>query len=72
MTTTEHYFLKYELDGPEVEVTREQWVRAERGAGFRPKGEDRGQPATGGFCSSGYGSWPSYISGSIRNLPDED
>lgn len=31
------------------EVSKEEWVRAERAAGFRPKGEDRGQCATGGF-----------------------
>lgn len=31
------------------EVSKEEWIRAERGAGFRPKGEDRGQPATAGF-----------------------
>ena len=35
----------------EREVTKEEWVRAERAAGFRPKGEDVGQPATGSFSS---------------------
>lgn len=35
----------------EREVTIEEYVRAERDAGFRPKGEDKGQPATAGFSS---------------------
>lgn len=43
-------------------VSREDWIRAERAAGFRPKGGGTG-PATGGFSDS------SGISGCIR--PDE-
>lgn len=65
MPNTEHYFLAIAgIDGTDVEVTREQWVRAERQAGFRPKGVDRGQPATGGF--SGHG-----IRGYTRSGPAE-
>ena len=48
------YFLRYE-DEEEKEVTLQEWVSAERGAGFRPKGRDDGQPATAGFTSSGWG-----------------
>lgn len=43
------FFLKAAWQDREVEVTKEQFVAAERNAGFRPKGEDRGQPATAGF-----------------------
>lgn len=39
-------------------VTKEEWVRAERNAGFHPNAVDVGQYATGGF---GNGS----ISGSL-------
>jgi hypothetical protein len=41
------------IEDSEREVTREEWVRAERHAGFYPKGGDRGQPATGGFFGHG-------------------
>lgn len=41
-----------------VEVTEEEFVRAERGAGFRPK-PGLGPVATGGFSSGG-------IRGSVR------
>lgn len=58
---------KYFLTLPgcdEVEVTREEWVNAERHAGFRPKGDDVGQPATGGFSSTRTNS-----SGRIEYVP---
>jgi hypothetical protein len=45
------YFLKLG-DGPYRHVSKSEWVSAERSAGFQPKGEDRGQPATGGFGGS--------------------
>jgi hypothetical protein len=35
------------------EVTQKVWVLNERNAGFRPKGPDHGQPATGGFSGGG-------------------
>ena len=44
----ERWFLKG-IVGPWIEVTQKEWVAKERSAGFRPKGEDHGQPATGGF-----------------------
>jgi hypothetical protein len=47
----ERWFLKG-IVGTWIEVSKEEWIRAERSAGFRPKGEDRGQPATGGFGSN--------------------
>jgi hypothetical protein len=43
------------LDMPELpwtEVTRDQWIAAERGAGFHPKGGGH-RPATGGFSGGG-------------------
>lgn len=43
-----------------VEVSHEAWVRAERGAGFRPHGPDRGQCATGGFSSGSFGGRIEY------------
>ncbi len=50
MTRTERYYLALAArPDDKTEVTKEEWVRAERAAGFRPKGVDRGQPATGGF-----------------------
>lgn len=50
------YFLSFQ--GLEKEVTKEEWIKAERGAGFYSKfGSDH--EATGGFSSGG-------ISGSIR------
>lgn len=42
------HFLRFG-DGPWKEVTQEEWISAERSAGFHPKGEDRGQYATAGF-----------------------
>lgn len=43
------YFLSYK--GMEKEVSREEWIKAERDAGFRSKfGDDK--EATGGFGSS--------------------
>lgn len=43
------YFL--EFMGMKKEVTREEWIKAERAAGFRPKGGGD-EEATGGFGSS--------------------
>ena len=54
----ERYFLRAQWQEQWQEVTREQWIRAERMAGFRPKYGGDG-PATGGF--SGYG-----VSGKIE------
>jgi len=51
------YFLEHSIFGKK-EVTKEEWVQAERSAGFHPKCGGDG-PATGGFSGNG-------ISGSIR------
>ncbi len=45
------YFLT-RYDGIEKEVTKTEYVNAERGSNFRPKCEDVGQIATAGFSSS--------------------
>ena len=50
------YFLKHTVFG-EKQVTKEEWLSAERSAGFYPKYGDG--PATGGFSSGG-------LSGYIR------
>jgi hypothetical protein len=49
------YFLKHDVFG-EKEVTREEWIKAERAAGFRPKCASTDprywtEPATGGWSS---------------------
>lgn len=49
------------LDGPYQHVSKEDWISAERSAGFRPNGYDYGQPATGGFSNL-------TIRGSVVNL----
>lgn len=49
----ERYFLSIShVEGSEVEVTRQQWIQAERGAGFWPKDGGNGL-ATGGFYGAG-------------------
>lgn len=48
------YWLSLDVSGLDPlwqEVTKEQWVRAERAAGFRGGRED--EPATGGFSGGG-------------------
>lgn len=60
MTEYTHWLKATGIPGsPWVKVTKEEWVKAERSAGFRPKAVDVGQYATGGFGSS------SGISGSL-------
>lgn len=51
------YFLEHPIFGKK-QVTKEEWIQAERSAGFRPKYGGDG-PATGGFSGNG-------ISGSMR------
>lgn len=63
MKTMDRYFLARE-GGTEEEVTREEWIRAERSAGFYPKLPHNHPaywitPATGGFSSGN-------VSGRIR------
>jgi len=50
------YFLEHPVFGSK-EVTKEEWISAERAAGFHPKFGDG--PATGGFSGNG-------MSGSIK------
>lgn len=55
---TEKYFLKADWQTEYQEVTKEQWIKAERAAGFRPKlsSDDPDYMktcATGGFSGSG-------------------
>ncbi len=66
------YFLSCQLGGETIEreVTLEEFCKAERAAGFRPKlwsGDPKYMttPATGGFGGSG------GISGRIKYEPDE-
>jgi len=57
------YYLFHEALG-EKEVTMEEYVKAERSAGFRPKDRSgEGLPATGGFGGSG-------IRGSVETTPE--
>ena len=63
------FFLKPFYEAHKVEVTKEQWILAERHAGFRPKcSSDDPQywtePATGGFSGSG-------MNGSITYEPSD-
>lgn len=57
MEELNRYYLKM-LDLPEQEVSREDWIKAEREAGFYPKGMQSNDPrwmticATGGFGGS--------------------
>ncbi len=46
------YFLQAFYDDEWTEVTQEEFIRAERHAGFRPKGSS--PVATGGFSGGGY------------------
>lgn len=61
----EKYFLKAEWQPDKQEVTKEQWIKAERAAGFRPKlssdhPEYMTTCATGGFHSGGVSGSISY------------
>lgn len=55
------YFLEFQ--GMKKEVTRAEWIQAERSAGFRSKFGDDSE-ATGGFSSGG-------VSGSIEYVKTE-
>ena len=48
LEANQRYFLRT-VGTPWHEVSKEDFVRAERAVGFYPKGIDVGQPATGGF-----------------------
>ncbi|WP_391557166.1 hypothetical protein [Robertmurraya sp.] len=58
------YEVKYFLSHPqfgEKEVTKEEFIKAERAAGFRPKSGRDDVCATGGFSGKG-------LSGSVRYI----
>jgi len=58
----EKYYLKADFQNEYQEVTKEEFIQAERAAGFRPKYGDG--LATGGFLGNG-------VSGSIKYTPDQ-
>jgi len=60
--STYKYFLKADWQEEYTEVTREQFIAAERAAGFRPKGGGD-ELATGGFSAGN-------ISGKIEVVQD--
>lgn len=62
--STYRYFLKADWQEVWDEVTREQFIAAERAAGFRPKGGGDGL-ATAGFSGGG-------VRGRIEVVPDEE
>lgn len=54
MANKSTYYLNSGPNGRYQEVTMEEFVRAERAAGFHPKdGMPIGKPATGGFSGGG-------------------
>lgn len=53
-------YLLTEGDGPEREVTAEEWISAERRAGFHPK------PGLGPFATAGFGSTNPDLHGRIE------
>lgn len=53
------YYLSHPVFG-EKECTREQFIAAERAAGFRPKSNDPDEVATGGFNGGGMTGRVSY------------
>ncbi|MHA1170222.1 MAG: hypothetical protein ACTSRU_20535 [Candidatus Hodarchaeales archaeon] len=57
----EKYFLKADHEENWKEVTKAQFINAERNAGFRPKDGDG--VATGGFGGNG-------MNGKVENVPD--
>ncbi|AXG66273.1 hypothetical protein SEA_ANNADREAMY_188 [Streptomyces phage Annadreamy] len=52
--TTKYYLNETDDDDNWVEVTKEEFVRAERAAGFHNTMGRPDEPATGGFSSSSY------------------
>ena len=57
------YYLKLDWQEDRYEVSKEEFIRAERGAGFHPKYGDG--VATGGFSSG-------VISGVVECIQDEN
>jgi hypothetical protein len=61
---TDRYFLQLLAGGEPTEVTQEQFILAERNAGFHPK-RGCGPVATGGFSNG-------TIRGIVRYEPDSE
>lgn len=59
------YYLYADLGNERVEreVTKEEWVAAERSAGFR--GGKPGEPSTGGWSSGNIGGFIEYIADGV-------
>jgi len=57
------YYLKHELLG-EKEVSKEEFIKAERAVGFRPKSGNPDDCATGGFSGNG-------LNGKVRYIDNE-
>jgi len=60
---SDKYFLEYAGED-EREVTKEEFVRAERAAGFRNKLGQPDEPATAGFGADGVHGHVMYVSDS--------
>lgn len=57
---TVKYYLSHEILG-EKEVTKEEFIKAERAAGFRSKSGNDNECATGGFSGNGLRGHVRYI-----------
>lgn len=62
------YLLKADWQTEWQKVTKEEWVRAERSAGFRPASGGYDDPATGGFGGHGISGRIKYGPNSIRAI----
>ena len=61
---TEKYFLKADYQKNWQEVTKEEWIQAERSAGFRPKCASTDPEYMTTCATSGFGG--NGVSGKIR------
>lgn len=61
---TVKYFISHEILG-EKEVTKQEFIKAERSAGFSPKSGNPEDCATGGFGANG-------IKGTVRYIKNDD
>lgn len=55
------YYLKAEWQSERQQVTKEEFVRAERRAGFHNTMGQPLEPATGGFSGRGIEGWVEYL-----------
>ena len=61
---TVKYYLSHKILG-EKEVSKEEFIKAERNAGFYPKSGNGDDCATGGFAAAG-------INGTVRYIKNDD